>query len=589
MNAIPLVNINPQDQASGPGSVMLKTGGHSSSTNFEDMIGKAAGTPSAEASPMHEETADGRTNEFSELLQLLNILFGNQADGSSASLDNLSENLSGFNTADQQSEKASTPSKAFEGFISEIQNLLAMLQGLFQGISTDSQAVAQTNTQGGPGSATELISQDAAQQAAVPAQMVTGQAGDAPISIAPGISLTSDTITQDSGPRAGYNADETTQDTISNQEEGAKTNGTPATTTTANQPSQPTAITPRYQGERHVEYISISYVKSHQDATGSQTSVHDVSVEGRSGDNPSASSPSPATQTDDLIQMDIKKAFISSKDMGNDMETEIDILTGSLRTEAGKDADPDTFQFKRIHITGDKNGLEAYSIQTSADTMSGTNPRQQNGTPIGQDNLGLNYGFSGQITSQDLDSGTMNHNDSNSQNGHDNIYHPPIHTHTVSAAEQTGNFVKVDETLGKNVASQIADGISQAVKMNKNRAVLHLRPPELGSVKISITLDHNNHIQASFVTDHPETRHILEANIQHLKDSLAQNGFSLGQVNVDVGGNAFANSGNNHHDNQLTPFGDPRMWLGDDFQDNIETDGVQRGTITNSDGMHVII
>ncbi len=136
------------------------------------------------------------------------------------------------------------------------------------------------------------------------------------------------------------------------------------------------------------------------------------------------------------------------------------------------------------------------------------------------------------------------------------------------------------------VTAQIRDGISQALKMNKNRAILHLNPPELGSVKVSITVSHNNHVQASFVADHPETRHILEANMQHLKDSLAQNGFSTAQVNVDVGG-GFANGYGAHHE-KLTPFGLPSMWLKNSPQETTEEPKTGQPYKIGPYGMHVI-
>ncbi len=136
------------------------------------------------------------------------------------------------------------------------------------------------------------------------------------------------------------------------------------------------------------------------------------------------------------------------------------------------------------------------------------------------------------------------------------------------------------------VTAQIRDGISQALKMNKNRAILHLNPPELGSVKVSITVSHNNHVQASFVADHPETRHILEANMQHLKDSLAQNGFSTAQVNVDVGG-GFANGYGAQHE-KLTPFGLPSMWLKNSPQETTEEPKTGQSYKIGPYGMHVI-
>lgn len=154
------------------------------------------------------------------------------------------------------------------------------------------------------------------------------------------------------------------------------------------------------------------------------------------------------------------------------------------------------------------------------------------------------------------------------------------------AADQAKGGQPQQPSLGQLVTAQIRDGINQALKMNRNKAVLHLNPPELGSVKVSISVSHNNHVQASFVADHPETRHILEANMQHLRDSLAQNGFAVSHVNVDVGGGFSHWSGNEQE--KLTPFGLPSMWLNKPADTSTQEPAPAQTAGVGPYGVHVI-
>lgn len=158
---------------------------------------------------------------------------------------------------------------------------------------------------------------------------------------------------------------------------------------------------------------------------------------------------------------------------------------------------------------------------------------------------------------------------------------------TVGATKDNTAAQTTQPKLDETVTAQIKEGLSQALQMNKNKAILHLNPPELGTVKVSISVSHNNHVQASFVADHPETRHILEAHMQSLKDSLAQNGFSMAQVNVDVSGGFSQWAGNQHE--TLTPFGFPSMWLNNQKSDSSTSEaGAAQTSRVSPNGVHVI-
>jgi len=239
----------------------------------------------------------------------------------------------------------------------------------------------------------------------------------------------------------------------------------------------------------------------------------------------------------DGTNISLKKMHISSA-LFNDQK---DVATGATKNRQATPIKNDHGDILTVDFNSQKNGdLKDHSEDTLLGSGKGQDTNIQDGSAIGN---------------------TLNTSQSNGD---------------------TPTQTRLDDL----VTAQIRDGISQAFKMNKNRAILHLNPPELGSVKVNITVSHNNHVQASFVADNPETRHILETNMQHLKDSLAQNGFSTAQVNVDVGG-GFANGYGAQHE-KLTPFGLPSMWLKNSPQETTEEPKTGQSYKIGPYGMHVI-
>ncbi len=120
---------------------------------------------------------------------------------------------------------------------------------------------------------------------------------------------------------------------------------------------------------------------------------------------------------------------------------------------------------------------------------------------------------------------------------------PPLHTASSNQGPNgiggTGPGAQNDlQAAGVkiSISHQLSQGISEAIRFNRNRAVLHLNPPELGRVRVSLSVTGGNHVNATFIAEHPETRQIIEASMAQLRDQLHQNGFSLGDLNVGLGG-----------------------------------------------------
>jgi flagellar hook-length control protein FliK len=107
-----------------------------------------------------------------------------------------------------------------------------------------------------------------------------------------------------------------------------------------------------------------------------------------------------------------------------------------------------------------------------------------------------------------------------------------------------------DPTLRESMFDQIRGGVERTISLNRNRAVIHLNPPELGSVSIRINVGHNNQIHASFIAESIHTHNMIESGMDSLKNSLAQNGFDLGQVNVYLSGGGMHDTGTSHREQE---------------------------------------
>ncbi len=97
-------------------------------------------------------------------------------------------------------------------------------------------------------------------------------------------------------------------------------------------------------------------------------------------------------------------------------------------------------------------------------------------------------------------------------------------------------------------------------------AELHLNPPDLGPLKITLTLNHD-HASAQFVSAHAQVRDAIETAMPRLREMLADSGITLG--NTSVGTNAF-------HE-QAQPQQDPRAYSGAPNAATADSGAVSRG------------
>jgi flagellar hook-length control protein FliK len=85
-------------------------------------------------------------------------------------------------------------------------------------------------------------------------------------------------------------------------------------------------------------------------------------------------------------------------------------------------------------------------------------------------------------------------------------------------------------------------------------AELHLNPPELGPLKITLTLDHD-HASAQFVSAHAVVRDAIEHAMPRLREMLAGSGITLG--NADVSADTFRGQAQQEPQRQAGPHSGP--------------------------------
>jgi flagellar hook-length control protein FliK len=81
-------------------------------------------------------------------------------------------------------------------------------------------------------------------------------------------------------------------------------------------------------------------------------------------------------------------------------------------------------------------------------------------------------------------------------------------------------------------------------------AELHLNPPDLGPLKITLTLD-NDQASAQFVSAHASVREALEAAMPRLREMLADSGITLGNASVST--DAFREPAQSQHQPRTYP------------------------------------
>jgi flagellar hook-length control protein FliK len=97
-------------------------------------------------------------------------------------------------------------------------------------------------------------------------------------------------------------------------------------------------------------------------------------------------------------------------------------------------------------------------------------------------------------------------------------------------------------TTGKlvedSVMNQVTDKLQSAVKNGVNEIRLLLKPESLGEMRVKLTVD-GDVVMGKIYVESQQVKHILESNMQTLKDSFAQHNLQVGTFEVNVGGDSW--------------------------------------------------
>lgn len=96
----------------------------------------------------------------------------------------------------------------------------------------------------------------------------------------------------------------------------------------------------------------------------------------------------------------------------------------------------------------------------------------------------------------------------------------------------TGQTKSFEES--ESVMNQITQKLNTAVRSGINEVKIQLRPESLGEVNLKIRIE-GDVVMARIQVESQQVKQIVESNMQHLKDALAQQNLQAGSLEVNVG------------------------------------------------------
>lgn len=116
--------------------------------------------------------------------------------------------------------------------------------------------------------------------------------------------------------------------------------------------------------------------------------------------------------------------------------------------------------------------------------------------------------------------------------------HPAIAAAALApAAAPAAHNLKLDVQVGApGWSSELAHKVVWMTSQQQQVAELHLNPPHLGPVEVMLTIGNDQAAQASaqFSSPHSAVREAIEAALPRLREMMADNGISLGNVTVSA-------------------------------------------------------
>lgn len=106
---------------------------------------------------------------------------------------------------------------------------------------------------------------------------------------------------------------------------------------------------------------------------------------------------------------------------------------------------------------------------------------------------------------------------------------------------------KLQQEIVRQVGSSLIEMIKGRVDSvsEKREITLKLKPEELGTVEITLAKNADGIVEAHFVTDNPQTQHLLDATLAQLRESLEASGVKVGSLQTSCGSSFSDGNGGN--------------------------------------------
>lgn len=110
-------------------------------------------------------------------------------------------------------------------------------------------------------------------------------------------------------------------------------------------------------------------------------------------------------------------------------------------------------------------------------------------------------------------------------------------TGQTSHLEAQGNTVPRPTThhiQQQQLFNQLSMAITRGLRSGEHHLILKLHPAELGEVKVDLSV-HHEHVSVSFAMENSKVKETLESSMEEFRQNMEDKGFTMGQVNVEVG------------------------------------------------------
>ena len=177
---------------------------------------------------------------------------------------------------------------------------------------------------------------------------------------------------------------------------------------------------------------------------------------------------------------------------------------------------------------------------------------------------------------QNLASAFDGHGEKTSSEAHESNHDHPAQTPNASAILPSISMHNAESLKSGDLKSappwspvinQVAGGIAANVRQSKHEAVITLDPPELGSLKINLSLD-GGKVEVHIIAEAHESRNLIENHLPELRQALQLHRLDLVDVRVDSG-SWNATTGDLTHGFQQEPHG--RQEWGWNFESPLQT------------------